>query len=271
MNIKRKKILLTNDDSVYSSGLAEMYRKLSKFADVTIIVPHIQRSGEGKAITINKIIRVEKVTIEGDIHAYTITGTSADAIIFGLTYLEEGPFDLVVSGINQGLNLSSHIILTSGTCAACFEASFYNVPAIAFSMNVSAENYFVSPIKEMFALTAEISSLFVKNILERKFPEEIAFLNVNYPENVTLETSIKITSIAKKFLEFKPYSNKDPRNNEFFFLWGEPVKELPIGSDLEAIYNGQISVSIVSSDLNKICHDNEKNFLVDLVEKMKEN
>ncbi|HUU78126.1 MAG TPA: 5'/3'-nucleotidase SurE [candidate division Zixibacteria bacterium] len=271
MTIKRKKILLTNDDSVQSTGLVEMYRKLSKFADVTIIVPHIQRSGEGKAITLNKIIRIEKVIIGGEINAYTITGTSADAIIFGLTYLEEGPFDLVVSGINQGLNLSSHIILTSGTCAACFEASFYNVPAIAFSMDVSAENYFVSPNKEMFALAAKISSVFVKNILERKFPEKIAFLNVNYPENVTLETTIKQTSIANKFLEFKPYPNKDPRNNEFFFLWGEPVKELPVGSDLEAIFNGQISVSLVSSDLNNICQENDKNFLIDLIDKIKEN
>lgn len=265
--MNKKKILLTNDDSIHSTSLIELYTELSQFADVTIIVPNIQRSGEGKAITINKIVRIEKIILNPNIEAYAISGTSADAVIFGLTSLKEGPFDLVVSGINQGLNLSSHIIMSSGTCAACFEASFYDIPAIAFSMNVSSKNYFVSPEQEIFSYAAKISARMVKNILEIGLPEKIAFINVNYPQEVNFETKIKKTNIAKKFLEFKPYPNKDPRNNDYYFLWGEPINELPPNSDLEAIYNGNISISFVTSDLNSSTIINEEEYLTNLIKK----
>ncbi|NHJ32631.1 MAG: 5'/3'-nucleotidase SurE, partial [Asgard group archaeon] len=57
MSSDRKKILLTCDDGIRSNGLLQLYSELSKFADVTIITPNTQRSAEGKAITINQIVR----------------------------------------------------------------------------------------------------------------------------------------------------------------------------------------------------------------------
>ncbi|MCK5298682.1 MAG: 5'/3'-nucleotidase SurE [Candidatus Heimdallarchaeota archaeon] len=250
MSVVRKKILLTCDDGIRSNGLVQLYSELSKFADVTIITPNTQRSAEGKAITINQIIRVEKEEITPDITGYSISGSSADAVIFGLNALEEGPFDLVVAGINQGLNISSHIVLTSGTCAAAFEASFYGVPAIAFSMHVNPANYFVNPTLETFSNTAKISAQITKQVLQMDFPEKLAFINVNYPYNASNDTPIKITKLANKFLVFKPELRKDPRNNDYYFFWGDPVKEAPEGSDIEAIAKEYISISPVTSDLN---------------------
>ncbi len=268
MTAVRKKILLTNDDGIRSSGVIELYKELSRFADVTVITPHIQRSGEGKAITINNIVRVEKVDVNGLFSGYTITGTSADAIIFGVGALEEGPFDFVVSGINQGLNISSHIILTSGTCAAAFEAAYYGLPAIAFSLNVSQKHYFVSPDSNTFEQAAKVSAKIVKELLERDFPEKLAFLNVNYPDNVAYNTPIVYTFLADRFLDFTPKEQKDPRGMDYYFFWGGLTKEIPEGSDLEIIMKEKVSISAVRKNLTLENDNSAKEFVEDLLEKL---
>jgi 5'-nucleotidase len=263
----KPKILLTNDDGIRSKGLLQLYNELSSFADVTVITPDIQRSGEGKAITINQIIRVEEVELSGNDKGYAINGTSADCVIFGLSALKEGPFDLVVSGINQGLNISSHIILTSGTCAAALEASFYDVPAIAFSMNVMQANYFVSPDKETFTNVAKVAAKIVKKVVGKNYPEGLAFLNVNFPYKTTEETPIEITTIAEKFLDFKAEVRKDPRKNDYYFFWGNPVTNAPKGSDIEVILHNHISLSPVTNDLNIGKDLNLDGFLTEIIKK----
>ncbi|NHJ41150.1 MAG: 5'/3'-nucleotidase SurE [Asgard group archaeon] len=267
MSLKESNILLTNDDGIRSNGLISLYQELSKFANVTIITPHVQRSGEGKAITINQILRVEEIEIFDNKTSYIIDGTSADCIIFGLHALEEGPFDLVVSGINQGLNIPSHIILTSGTCAAALEASFYNVPAIAISMNVKQAHYFVSPNKETFTNVAKVAAKIIRKLIGKQFPQGLAFLNVNFPYDITDETPIEISTVAKKFLDFRPELRKDPRKNNYYFFWGEPIFAAPKGSDVEVISRGSISLSPITNDLNISKVSDLNAFLKEIIKK----
>ena len=264
----RKNILLTNDDGIRSSGVIELYKELSRFADVTVITPHVQRSGEGKAITINSIVRVEKVDVNGLFSGYTINGSSADAIIFSVNTLEERPFDLVVSGINQGLNISSHIVLTSGTCAAAFEAAYSGIPAIAFSLNVSQKHYFVSPDSSTFEQAAKVSARIVKELLERDFPENLAFLNVNYPENVVYNTPLVHTFLADRFIDFTPKVQKDPRNMDYYFFWGGLTKNIPPGSDLDIIMQEKVSLSAVRKNLTLDNDTTSVEFTKELVEKL---
>ncbi|NHJ85830.1 MAG: 5'/3'-nucleotidase SurE [Asgard group archaeon] len=253
MSSKKYKILLTCDDGIRSNALIELYHELSEIAEVVIIAPHDQRSAEGKAITINQIVRLENEILPDDIKAYSINGTSADAVIFGVNVLQEGPFDLVVAGINQGYNISSHIILTSGTCAAAFEASYYGIPAIAFSMDVPPTDYFAKSNPETFKKTAKLAAKMVERLLGKDFPENLAFLNVNFPLEASEITPIKVTNVAKKFLNFQPEQRKDPRNNDYYFIWGEAVREIQKGTDLEAIANGLISISPITNNLSCIC------------------
>lgn len=269
MTTNRKKILLTNDDGIRSSGILSLYKELSKFADVTIIAAETQRSAEGKAITINNIIRIEKIHITDSIIGYSISGTTADAVIIGENTLEEGPFDFVVAGINQGLNISNHIVLTSGTCAACFEASFYDIPAVAFSMHVSEKNFFVSPDHSTFQKAAEVSAQIVKVLLQSTYPENLAFINVNYPQDVSLETEKRNTFMANKFLDFKPEQRQDPRNNDYYFIWGDFLTDAPIGSDTEVIMQSKVSISPVTANLNLNFKLGNELFVNDLIQKMK--
>ncbi len=269
MTTIRKKILLTNDDGIRSNGILTLYTELSKFADVTIIAAETQRSAESKAITINNIIRTEKINITESIVGYSISGTTADAVILGTNILEEGPFDFVVSGINQGLNISNHIVLTSGTCAACFEASFYNIPAVAFSMHVSEKNFFVSPDHNTFQKAAEVSAQIVKELLLSTYPENLAFINVNYPQDVSLETEKRNSFMANKFLDFKPEERQDPRNNNYYFIWGDIVKDIPPGSDTDTLMQKKVSISAVTANLNLNVKSENEQFVDDLIQKVK--
>jgi 5'-nucleotidase len=261
---RRKKILLTNDDGINSKGLLPLYRELSTFADVTVITPNIQRSGESKAITINTILRVEETELLPKVKAYTISGTAADGIIYALHKLPERPFDFVVAGINQGLNVSSHIIMTSGTCAAAFEASFYGIPAVAFSMKVPETNFFVTPEENVFHSAAKVAARITKQLIDKVYPQKMAFLNVNFPEKTTSTTPIVLTTLAKRLIVFKPYEYQDPRNNDYFFLWGDIAKEVKKGSDVHAILEDKISVTPITNDLTLNSNDQITNF----VEKM---
>ncbi len=269
MTTNRKKILLTNDDGIRSSGILSLYNELSKFADVTIISAETQRSAESKAVTINNIIRTEKINITDSIVGYSITGTTADAVILGVNTLEEGPFDFVVAGINQGLNVSNHIVLTSGTCAACFEASFYGIPAAAFSMHVSEKNFFISPDDNTFQKAAEVSALIVKQLLQCTYPENLAFINVNYPLDVSLETEIKNTFLSNRFLDFKPEKKLDPRNNSYYFILGHLVEDIPQGSDTDTLLHKMISISPVTANLNLNFKSANDHFVNDLIQKIR--
>ncbi|MBD3190231.1 MAG: 5'/3'-nucleotidase SurE [Candidatus Heimdallarchaeota archaeon] len=267
MNANKKKILLTNDDGIKSMGLLSLYDELSKFADVTVISPHIQRSGEGKAITFNKILRLEEEVLKNGVKGYTISGTSADAIIFAVNSLKEGPFDFVVAGINQGLNISSHIVLSSGTCAAAFEGAFYGLRSIAFSMDTSSEHYFGRPHKETFKVPAKIAGRFVKSLLEKSYPKGLAFPNVNFPQDVQLDSPIKMTTLAPRLIDFKPEKRKDPRNKDYYFIWGEITEAIPKGSDVREILAGNISVTPICLDFT-FSTSSTKNFLQKIITKI---
>ena len=130
----RARILLTNDDGIYSAGLWAAYEALSGFADVTIVAPASQQSAVGRSISIFEPIRVHDVDLQG-VRGIAVGGKPTDAVIIGLYALQLGP-TLVVSGINIGENLSFESIMTSGTVGAALEAANQGTPAIAFSLQV---------------------------------------------------------------------------------------------------------------------------------------
>ncbi len=108
------KILVTNDDGVYSTGLKAAFDSVSDLGEVTISAPAVQQSGVGRSISIFEPLRITKTDV-GGIPAYSVGGTPTDSVILGIfTILKEMP-DLVLSGFNIGENISTDTITTSGT------------------------------------------------------------------------------------------------------------------------------------------------------------
>lgn len=127
------KILLVNDDGIFSEGINILAKSLEKDHELLIVAPEEQRSAQSQAITVFESITVKQIELKGiRSDAYSISGTPVDCVRVALDKLIEKPIDLVISGINMGLNAGMDI-LYSGTVAATIEANLYDLPAIAIS------------------------------------------------------------------------------------------------------------------------------------------
>ena len=239
-------ILLSNDDGIYATGIKTLAKAFIKRGwAVTIIAPRAQRSGEGKAITFDQPIRIEEVPLSylNEEKGWRITGTPADAVIHGVyqrASSNKPPYDLIISGINSGENTSVHSILTSGTCAVSFEAALLGYPSVAFSIDVDEQQFFnESATPPGLEIAAEIASDITYKIFKNGLPEGIAFLNVNFPENVTENTPIEICQMA--MTKYRDYTirREDPRGVPYYWIWGDTL-DLPKNTDSYAVLKRKI-------------------------------
>jgi len=126
-------ILISNDDSIYSEGIYELAKRMTRLGKVTVVAPDKEQSAIGHAITMHQPLRCRKIKLrELEVDAWWVSGTPADCIKLGVeTLLEKRP-DLIISGINNGENLGTDIIY-SGTVSAAIEGSIFKIPSIAVS------------------------------------------------------------------------------------------------------------------------------------------
>ena len=171
------RILITNDDSISAEQLLPLVRYCKKLGEVTVAVPEVEQSAKSHGIELHKPFRVQKKLLDGDVTTYVVDSTPADCMRYVILGLEER-FDLVISGVNRGLNMGSDI-LYSGTVSAVREAVLQNIPAIALS--TTPENYHNA--------TAHLDMVF-DYIRETKLLEVHNAYNINIPEN---PKGIKIT------------------------------------------------------------------------------
>ncbi|MHA1259870.1 MAG: 5'/3'-nucleotidase SurE [Candidatus Heimdallarchaeaceae archaeon] len=249
--MKNKLILLTNDDGIKSLGLLSLRKELIKISDVICIAPSEPSSAVSKALTFHKPIRFYPMKFGDGSKGYSTTGAPADNVLVGFHILKKKP-DIVVSGINYGDNSSVHSILTSGTCAAAFEAAFNNVPAIAFSSDVTDDAQLIDQKGIDFSQIAEISREIVKITLELEWPQDLAFLNVNYPTEITEKTKVYVTRPTLYKYDNYMVEKRDPRDLPYLWLWGERKKSFPENTDTWAVLNEKsISISPIGFNLHE--------------------
>ena len=136
------KILITNDDGVFSPGLAAAVNAVSELGEITVAAPSKQQTAAGRSIIGNRDQKFTETVIKAgskNIKAYHIDCTPALVLKFAFTtiFREEKP-DLLISGINYGENIGTDITI-SGTLGAAFEASSIGIPAIAASLQTPFE------------------------------------------------------------------------------------------------------------------------------------
>ena len=235
------KILLTNDDGIHAKGLWALYKRFSGNHEVTVIAPDRERSGVGHGITLNEPLRSTYIEVNGGYKGYAVTGTPADCIKLGiLEILDERP-DVVISGINLGMNVGVNINY-SGTVAAAKEASLYGIAAIAISMQGVEENNY-----DDIALFIEVLS---KKVFEKGLPFG-TFLNVNIPDKPVKETAgLRFSRQGVKL--FSEYFEKrvDPRNRMYYWQ-GCDSKFIDRSPDVDSadIYNNFISITPIKCDM----------------------
>jgi 5'-nucleotidase len=137
---QRMDILLTNDDGIAAPGLWAAAQVLAGMGRVTIVAPATNYSGYGAALPPARSLSYTAYRPPdghpANVRAFGLAATPASCALVGLSgVLGGGPFDLVVSGINHGVNLGRDIFY-SGTVGAALTAHLLDVPAIAISLDV---------------------------------------------------------------------------------------------------------------------------------------
>lgn len=227
-------ILITNDDGYGAPGLAALERALEPLGHVTVVAPDRERSSASHALTLHRPLRVRR---HGPRH-FSVDGTPTDCVYLGVVNpLGEAP-DLVVSGINRGLNVGDDVTY-SGTVAAAFEAALLSVPAFAVSLDADRSHDYMPAA----TLALEIA----RQVLEHGLPPD-TILNVNVPG---LEPrGVRFTRQGKRTYTKSVVERQDPRRGTYYWIGGEPTLATSHpDSDLAAVLEGYAAITPLKLDL----------------------
>lgn len=240
MQLKRKQILITNDDGITASGIVRLAEAAKAHGDVWVIAPEGERSAASHSITLRDPIdlRPHSFPVEG-VRAYACSGTPADCIrVGGLSVMPERP-DVVLSGINYGYNVASDIQY-SATVGAAFEASFQGYGAIAFS--------------EAGCSCHEVSDRYLAEILAEWIgaaPKAGWILNVNFPgcplgecKGVLLNRRVSRSAFYRdKYREIAAL----PGGGRRYLVDGIYQEEAEEETDMRAVLDGYVSIGFVNN------------------------
>ncbi|MCS7120980.1 MAG: 5'/3'-nucleotidase SurE [Archaeoglobaceae archaeon] len=237
------KILLTNDDGIYSKGLKAAYEALREIGEVFVVAPVVQMSAVGRSISIMHPIRISKLKVN-EMEVYAVSGTPTDSVIVGIYEIIGEVPDLTVCGINLGENLSSEAVTTSGTVCAALEAATQGSKAIAISQEMPEKYKFFLTTEQDFGFAKKVLKWLAKKVVKRNF--EFVF-NVNVPAKPN--GKIAFTKLAKKMYLTRVEKRFDPRGREYYWISGVEVESAEEGSDIDALKKGYVSITPISLDM----------------------
>src|SRR5215212_11660594 len=176
------RILVTNDDGIYSEGLRKLAAVCREFGDVMIVAPDREQSAASHALTLNRPLRLLQIEEQ----EWIVDGTPSDCVNLAvLKLMKDHRPDLIVSGINFGPNLGDDVTY-SGTISAAFEGALLNIPSIAFSALVG-EHFSFDPC-------AQFAGALVEWFLRQPRDPQV-ILNVNFP--LARFEGLRVTRLGK--------------------------------------------------------------------------
>jgi 5'-nucleotidase len=228
------RILITNDDGIYSPGIAALAKIARQFGKVTVVAPDVEQSSMGHAVTHSRPLSYKKspINFEG-IEAFRVNGTPADCVALG-THLH-AKTDVVLSGINMGPNLGNSM-WHSGTLAAAKQAVLLGIKGIALSTPVDkAEPDFaaLTPfVEEALAVLLEVP--------------ELSLFNVNFPPH---PKGITWTKQSVRLYDGTIIPGVDPLGRKHYWFTVTPLEAAEEGTDRWAVENGWVSITPLRLDL----------------------
>lgn len=227
-------ILITNDDGIYSPGIAALANIAKTFGTVRIVAPDVEQSSMGHAITHSRPLSYKKspIAFEG-IDAFRVNGTPADCVALGLHLYPDT--NVVLSGINMGPNLGNSM-WHSGTLAAAKQAVLLGVKGIALSTPVGHTEPDFEKLKP-----------FVVNSLEELFiNNELALYNVNFPPE---PKGIRWTRQSVRLYDGNVVPGEDPMGRKHFWITVTPLEPAEEDTDRWAVDHGYVSITPLRLDL----------------------
>ncbi len=230
------RILLTNDDGIYSKGLSALEEELREIGDCFVVAPSSEMSGASHSLTLSRPLRIRQI----DSRHWTVDGTPTDCVTIALNKIlskDEQP-QICVSGINYGPNLADDATY-SGTVAGALEATILGVPGIAISLAAREKFDFSHAAK--FAVEA------VKKVLEHGLPAG-TLLNINVP--IGEIKGVRVTKQGVKHARPIIHEQFDPRGKPYYWIHEERFGyQEDANADAQAVNEGFVSVTPMRSDM----------------------
>jgi 5'-nucleotidase len=242
VDIYGMRILLTNDDGIYAPGLAAMERQLRKLGDVTVAAPLTEQSGVGHAITyLTPLMAREVFTEEQKRRGWAVEGSPADCVKLAICALLPERPDLLVSGINSGMNAGINV-LYSGTVAAAIEGAFFGVTSIAVSLE-----YHDAP---RYDIAAQKAASVIEQILAQQNATGHLY-NLNIPMRaLTNPSEVKFVPMATTPWGEDFQARRDPRGRSYYWANGlQPDPPPGLTTDLSELRSGNITVTPLNFDM----------------------
>lgn len=242
------RILVTNDDGIDAPGLKiaeSIARSLSD--DVWVVAPAREQSGASHSLTLTNPVRLRKI----DDRHFALTGTPTDCVMVAVSHLlKDAPPDLVISGVNRGVNVAEDVTY-SGTVAGAMEGCTLGIPAIALSQGYPFEER----QREMHWDCAEIHGpTVVRKLLDAGWPQGV-LMNVNFPDCPADQVvGIELATQGKRDTqEVIVEERTDLRGFSYFWVGfkREPYTTAD-GSDLKALMDKKIAVTPLQLNLTAV-------------------
>jgi 5'-nucleotidase len=230
----RPLVLLSNDDGYRSAGIRVLRTTLSAWADVILCAPDSEQSAASHALTINRPLRL----FPHEDGVFSVDGTPADSVYLALNlegFLPRAP-DLVVSGLNHGLNLGRDVFY-SGTVAAAREGALSGLLALAVSAARDADISAAALRASQIALGIVQSGLRGSRLFNANFPAQGSW-------------DLVPTRLGERIYSGGMVERHDPRGQKYFWIGGSDARhEHVAGSDTEAYDEGKIGLTPLVLDL----------------------
>ena len=230
------RILITNDDGVYSPGIAALAQVASRFGEVRIVAPDVEMSSASASITASRPLSYKRTPLPTPgLEAYRVNGTPGDCVMLGTTLWDN--VDVVLSGINIGTNLGN-ALWHSGTLAGAKQAALLGLRGIAFS----------APATDRDQPNFESLKPWAASVLQMLLEvPDLPLVNVNFPAKSPRGTLWTCQSM--RHYDGKVVPAKDPVGRTIYWYTVVPIESTEEGSDRWAFDQGYVSMTPLRLDL----------------------
>jgi 5'-nucleotidase len=226
------RILISNDDGIYSPGLMALAEVAAKFGEVRIVAPDVEQSSASHSITATRPVTYRRTPLP-KFDAFRVNGTPADCVMLGVNQWKD--VSLVLSGINLGTNLGNSV-WHSGTLAAAKQAALLGVRGIAFSTPST-------DTEPEFAKIVPWAERALRMILEET---DFPLVNVNLPAE---PEGFTWTRQSVRHYDGRVVPAKDPMGRPNFWFSVSPIEHVEEGTDRWAMERGLVSMTPLRLDL----------------------
>lgn len=231
------RILVSNDDGYFAPGIVALANAMRALGDVVVVAPEQNQSGASHSLTLNRPLSVHE-TENGFRY---VNGTPTDCVHIAMTGLLDARPDIVVSGINNGLNMGDDTIY-SGTVAAAMEGFLFGVPSFAFSL--------VDKDWTHLEAAARVARRVVEKVMSSD-PVGPFLLNVNIPNHEHVdEAPIVVARLGKRHPSEPVHRMESPRGGTIYWIGAAgAARDAGPGTDFHAVANGSVAVTPLQIDL----------------------